>query len=552
MVNDDMPFLVDSATAYLIGEGLHVHQVVHPVIGIARDAEGMVTAMGDPRGPNGLKAESFILFQVDLRSAPDTLEKLGKGLERVLADVRLGVRDWRAMLGKAAEVIATVERSTLPVLEEDRQEAMAFLRWIADNHFTFLGFREYRVTTDQADSVQYKLIEESGLGLMRDPAVRPMGLETGQQGLPPEVADFVRAPNLLLVTKAAMRSTVHRAVPMDVIGVKVFDPSGRVVGERRFVGLFTSTAYSRSPLDIPLLRRKVKRVLDRSGLQPNGHDFRALQHILETYPRDELFQIDVDELLDICLGILAVDERRRVSLFVRHNSFGRFISVLVYVPRERYNTDIHRRIESLLITAFAGLNATHTAQVSDDPLARLHFQIDTTPGRLPPYDIADLEARIGEIIPSWTDQLSAALIARHGEEEGTALSRRYGSSFPVGYVEEFSPQLAVADIERIDSACRTGKLTMSLYRRVDDGPERLSFKIYRTGAQVPLSELLPPLENMGLRVLTERPHRVRFPAVKAGEPDSVWIHDLTMTVADGVEVNVGDVRESFHEAFERV
>ncbi len=552
MVNDDMPFLLDSVAAFLVGEGLHVHQAIHPVIGIARDSAGLTTAVGDPGGGDSLKAESFILIQVDLKSSPETLEGLVAGIKRVLADVRLGVRDWRAMLGKVAEVIATVERSTLPVLEEERQEAMAFLRWIADNHFTFLGARDYKVTTDSDGAVQYELIAESGLGLMRDPAVRPMGLETGRQGLPPEVADFVRAPNLLLVTKAAMRSTVHRAVPMDVVGVKVFDPSGRVVGERRFVGLFTSTAYSRSPLDIPLLRRKVKRALDRSGLQPNGHDHKALQHILETYPRDELFQIEADELLDICLGILAVEERRRVGLFVRHDSFERFVSALIYVPRERYNTDIRRRIEALLVNAFAGLNASHTAQVSDDPLARIHFQIDTTPGRLPPYDLADLEARIGEITRSWTDQLAETLIARHGEEEGTALFRRYGTGFPAGYVEEFSPQLAVADIERINATCRSDELGMSLYRRIDDDAERLSFKIYRAGAPVPLFELLPPLENMGLKVLTERPHRVRFAAARSAAPDSVWIHDLTMAVADGVEVNVADIRESFHEAFERV
>ena len=551
MINDDMPFLVDSTGAYLVGEGLQVHQVVHPVVGVARDDRGVITAIGDP-DTGDVKAESFILFQVDLKSSPETLAGLAKGIEHVLADVRLSVRDWRTMLGKVAEVIATVERSTLPIVEEDRQEAMAFLHWIADNHFTFLGFREYKVTTGQDDAVQYELIEKSGLGLLRDPAVRPMGLETGQKGLPPEVADFVRAPNLLLVTKAAMRSTIHRAVPMDVIGIKIFEPAGRVIGEWRFVGLFTSTAYSRSPIDIPLLRRKVKCVLDRSGLQPNGHDHKALQHILDTYPRDELFQIDVDELLDICLGILAVEERRRVGLFVRHDSFKRFISALAYVPRERYSTKIGRRIEALLLKAFGGLRSTHTAQVSDDPLARIHFKIDTTPGCIPPYDIAYLETRVGEIIWSWSSQLSAALIARHGEEEGTALYRRYGNSFSAGYIENFSAQLAVADVERIDVACHTGKFSMSLFRRGEDDLGRLGFKIYRAGTPVPLSELLPPLENMGLKVLTERPHQIRFQEAAPGMPDNVWIHDLTMIVADNVEIDVADVRNSFHDAFERV
>ncbi|MGD9537750.1 MAG: NAD-glutamate dehydrogenase [Alphaproteobacteria bacterium] len=552
MVNDDMPFLVDSTTGYLAAEGLEVHAIVHPIVGVARDADGMISRIGEVCTSGELKPESYIQFQVDLRSSPETLDKLAKGMERVLADVRAAVRDWRAMLGKMADTIAMIERSTLPVLEEDRQEAMAFLRWVSDNHFTFLGYREYAVTTDEDGAAQYEMDEASGLGIVRDPAVRPMGLETGHQGVPPEVADFIRAPNLLLVTKAGMRATVHRTVPMDVIGVKVFEPSGRVVGEHRFLGLFTSTAYSRSPRDIPLLRRKVHRVLERSGLQMNGHDYKALQHILEAYPRDELFQVDTDELLDIALGILEVEERRRVGVFVRHDPFGRFASVLVFVPRERYNTDIRMRIEKLLLDTFSGTQAGYAAQISDEPLARIHFQIDTPHGRVPPYDIAEIETRIGEIVRSWTDQLSAALIARHGEEAGTALFRQYGTSFPVGYADEFSPQLAVADIERIDHAWRTGHLETSLYRRPDDGEGRISFKIYRAGSPVPLSELLPPLENLGLKVLTERPHQIRFGVGEPAEPVSVWIHDLTMAVADGVEIKVTEMRDAFHEAFAQI
>jgi len=552
MVNDDMPFLVDSTTAFLVSEGLHVHQVVHPVMGVLRDETGVISAVGDPSASGGVRPESLIQYQVDLKSSPETLEGLARGIERVLADVRGAVRDWRPMLGKAAEVIAMVERSTLPVLEDERQETMAFLRWIADNHFTFLGYRDYTVKTDDAGAVQYEVVPDSGLGLLRDPSVRPMGLDAGPQGLPPEIAEFVHAPSLLLVTKTAMRSTVHRGVPMDVIGLKLFEPSGRVIGERRFVGLFTSTAYNRSPLEIPLLRRKVKRVLERSGLAPNGHDHKALQHILETYPRDELFQIDPDALLEIGLGILGVEERRRVGVFMRHDPFERFVSVLVYVPRERYNTEVRSRVEQLMLATFAGRNPSYAAQVSDHPLARIHYLIDTTPGRTPPYDVAELEARIGEIIRSWSDQLSAALIARHGEEAGTALYRRYGSGFPAGYVEDFSPQLAVADIERIEAARANGQLSISLSRRTDDAAGRLSFKIFRAGQPVALSELLPPLENMGLRVLTERPYQVKIAGAAAGEAASVWIQDLSILLAGGLEVDVAQVREAFQQAFEKV
>jgi glutamate dehydrogenase len=552
MVNDDMPFLVDSTTAYLVGEGLQVHQVVHPIIGVLRDEKGAIKALADPAPSGEVKPESFIQYQIDQRSSPETLEAMAKGIERVLTEVRAAVRDWRPTLGKAAEVIAMIERSTLPVREDERQEAMAFLRWIADNHFTFLGYREYLVKADDAGLEQYEVIADSGLGLLRDPAVRPMGLEAGSQGLPPDVADFVRAPNLLLVSKTAMRSPVHRAVPMDVIGVKLFEPSGRVIGERRFIGLFTSTAYSRSPLDIPLLRRKVKRVLERSGLSPNGHDYKALQHVLETYPRDELFQADIEVLLDIGLGVLGVEERKRVGVFVRHDSFERFVSVLVYVPRERYNTDVRSRIEQVLAAAFSGQVSSYNAQVSDDPLARIHFLLDTVPGRVPPYDTGEIEARIGEIIRSWSDHLQTALVARHGEEEGTTLYRRYGGGFPAGYVEDFSPQLAVADIERIEAARRTGRLAMSLYRRGDDDGARLGFKIYRADSPVPLSELLPPLENMGLKVHTERPFQVRIANPAPGEPSSVWIHDLSTRAASGFADDIANTRELFHDAFARL
>ncbi|PWC52685.1 NAD-glutamate dehydrogenase, partial [Azospirillum sp. TSO22-1] len=510
IVNDDMPFLVDSVTAELNRRGLTVHLVIHPVVRVARDAQGRLADLYEPTAsPIDALAESFMHVEIDPRTAPEELEAIRSGIARVLADVRAAVGDWAAMrsrLGSAAEGIAA---AALPA--DEVAEGGDFLGWVAADHFTFLGCREYRLE-ETADGPALRLVEGSALGILRDPSVVVL------DALRADGRALVQAPRAVLVAKADRASTVHRPVPMDVILVKRFDTQGRIAGERLFVGLFTSAAYNRSPRDIPFVRRKVAGVLERAGFDPAGHNGKALLNILETYPRDELFQAGVDELTDTALGILHLQERQRLALFVRRDPFGRFASCLVYVPRDRYDSDLRRRLQRILEEAFGGETASFSTQFGESALARIHVIVKAGPAGLPEADLALVESRLVHAARTWSDRLRDALVEARGEEVGGKLRQAYETAFAASYREAFTAEAAVHDIERIEAAVRTGRLGINLYRPLEAEPAELHFKIYHEGRPVPLSDVLPMLEHMDLKVITEQP----FEVTPASHPTPVW------------------------------
>ena len=345
-----------------------------------------------------------------------------------------------------------------------------------------------------------------------------------------------------------MRSTVHRAVHLDAVGVKVFNRAGKVVGEKLFVGLFTSTVYSRSPRYIPLLRLKIERALKRAELALDSHAGKALSHILANFPRDELFQITDDDLLRIGMGILHLQERQRIALFVRHDAFQRFVSCLVYVPRDRYDTEMRKRFEAILSGAFSGPIAAFYTQIADDSvLARVHFIVKTTPGKVPAYETSEIEARLVEAGRSWSDNLRDDLIDHKGEEAGLNLFRLYGDAFPTAYREVTDRRNALIDIDKIEPVRESGILGLNMYKSLEAEEHEVRFKIYNKGAPVPLSDVLPMFEHMGLRVIDEAPFEVR-PA----DEEPIWIHDFGMFRRDGGAIDVGEVREIFHDTFARV
>ena len=391
IVNDDMPFLVDSVTAALNSLGLTVHLVIHPILRVTRDAKGKLKELLDPdgvdgAGGNGATAalrESAMHVEASEQTDPKRLAEIAATLERVLADVRASVTDWQAMLDRLRSVRESVQRQpSLPLPPEEVSEAAEFLAWLEDDNFTFLGFREYRFTA-AGDGLDIGIVAGSGLGILRDDEYSVFDGLRSFKTLPVEVQDFLRLPRILSIAKSNRRATVHRAGHMDAIGVRVFGPDGAVVGERLFVGLFTSLAYSRSPRAIPLLRRKVSRTLERAGFPPQSHDAKALLHILDTYPRDELLQISDDQLYETALGILNLQERQRIALFVRRDAFGRFVSCLVYVPRERYNTELRQRFAQILEHAFQGHISNFSTELGESVLARVHY-IVATPQRPAP------------------------------------------------------------------------------------------------------------------------------------------------------------------------
>jgi len=542
IINDDMPFLVDSVAMELSRQGITVHQLVHPVLSVRRDQAGDLLAVEGNGGDAECRRESIMHIEID-RQPADRHADLAEQLLRVLAEVRAAVNHWRAMVEKLWAAVAEFEQEGSRLAADEKQESLAFLEWLADNHFTFLGYRWFGLAADGTVNSA-----EGGLGVLAQSDAHVFDDTVALAAMPAELRAFLQRPDPLLVTKSAHHARVHRPVRMDIVGLKRFGPDGRVIGLHAFVGLFTSSAYTDRPAQIPVLRRKIRRVEERAGFSPTGHDAKALANILETYPRDELFQISEEALFETAVGILHLQERQHVAVFARKDEFERFVSCLVFVPRDRYDTPLRLAITAILEESFAGkLDAFYT-QVADQPLARLHFIIRTMSGKLPPVDLHHLEARIAEAARTWAEQLQAALIQAHGEAPGLALSRRWGAAFPVSYRERHSALAAVSDVERIE-AVAGGGIALNLYRPVEAAPHQGRLKLYNGGRPIALSSVLPMLEAMGLVVIAELPHQIE-PA-EAGR-DPVWIHDFEVETAGGAILDVALRRDLFHDALAAV
>ena len=545
IVTDDMPFLVDSVTMAINRLGLMIHLTIHPVLPVVRDKDGALNGIGSPSGKDEARAESFMHIEVDRQSDPARLKQIQNELEHALIDVRAAVEDWKPILSRIDEALEDVGRAAKVVPEEEIAEVRAFLEWIADNHFTFIGYRCYELVTAKGKD-QLHRVPGSALGILKH---REDGkVSESFAVLPDDVKRQARLPVPLMITKANSRSTVHRPVYLDYLGIKRFDKKGNVVGEHRFLGLFTSAAYNLNPRDIPLLRHKVQRLIERADLVPSSHAGKAFINILETYPRDELFQTGEDQLFETVMETLHLQERQRIRLFARRDAFARFVSCLVYVPRDRYNTELRRRFQDILEEALGGRETEYQVQVSESTLARIHFIVRMPDGLRNDIDLAAIEAELIEAARSWSDGLRDALIDTHGEEEGNRLFGAYGASFPIGYREQVPARAAVPDVDRLSRlAAGRDELALSLFRPLENDNGELRFKIARRGGGIPLSDALPILENMGLRVMNEKPHEL---IAKDGSVFSM--HDFGMRPMEAVDVRLETVGPVFQETFEAI
>ena len=548
LVNTDRPFLVDSVRMEANRQGYTIHLIIHPVMRVRRDAEGNLLEIlpletTTVAGTEDARYESFMHVEVSRETDAGRLARLEGGLRGVLNDVRAAVDDWKPMVARVRETVEAIQESPPPLPREEIAEGITFLEWLMHDHFTFLGCRDYDLTSENGEDV-LKVVPGSGLGILRERGNGARSVSFAQ--LPPEAREQARVPELLILTKSNSRATVHRPVYMDYVGVKRFDAEGRVIGERRFLGLYTSTAYSASAREIPVLRQKVQAVVQRAGLLPGSHMGKNLLTILETYPRDELFQISVDELYRFAMGILHLQERQRTRLFVRRDRFGRFFSCLIFVPRDSYNTEVRQRMQQVLMEAFNGTSSEFSVNLTELVLARVLIVVHTRPGTTPDYDVRELEARLVRVARRWEDDLAEALVERLGEERGSRLARLYHGAFPAGYREDCNPRAAVHDIEIMENLVGD-ELGMSLYLPLEAADGQLRFKLFRRAAPVPLSQSLPMLEHMGVQVLDERPYEIK-PAGAA----TVWIHDMGLATRKGADVDIDAVRELFQDAFLRV
>jgi glutamate dehydrogenase len=553
VVTDDMPFLVDSVTMALARLDRSVFLVVHPQFVVRRDIAGEVLEIydqgeSDPRTAETADAvvESWMHVEIDRETDPTAQSAIADELRTVLRDVREAVEDWPRMRQRADEIAAELEKDQLPLPGEEVAEAQELLRWLADDHFTFLGYREYVLDTVDGEDV-LRAVTGSGLGILRS----DQELSGSFAKLPPEVRAKAREKRLLVLTKANSRATVHRPTYLDYIGVKSFDESGEVAGERRFLGLFTSAAYTESVLRIPVLRRRALQVLESSGFAPSGHSGKDLMQVLETYPRDELFQTPADELLPTALAVVHLQERRQLRLFVRRDVYGRYLSCLVFLPRDRYNTGVRERIQSILLAATDGVSIDHTALVSEAVLARLHFVVRMRPAQeLPDLDVTALERQLVAATRAWGDEFADALAERAGEEVAARLLRRYKEAFPEAYKEDFQARTAVADVARLEELPDEDGLGMNLYQPIGGPPDERRFKIYRTGSPISLTQVLPILSRMGVEVIDERPYEI----LRAGDPPAgpAFIYDFGLRHGARRAAGGDGLKELFQEGFAAV
>ncbi len=516
VVVDDMPFLVDSLTMELSRQLRDVHLVVHPNFDVVRDIAGALVSVrpvedGGREPGEGVVRESWMHVEIDRLREGDDPNAIVADVQRVLRDVREAVEDWSKMHERVGAIVDELhEQPPAGIDPEELRQSADLLTWLADGHFTFLGYREYTleradVEGDGVEDDVLRALPGSGLGILRS----DQQLSQSFSRLPDPVKAKARERTLLVLAKANSRATVHRPAYLDYVGVKTFAPDGEVTGERRFLGLFSSAAYTESLLRIPLVRDKAQAVLAQSGFDPQSHAGKALLDTLETYPRDDLFHTPVEDLGPLVQAAMQARERRAVRIFIRQDTYGRYVSVLVYLPRDRYNTGVREKFAAILKDRLGADSVEFNVRIAESTTARVHFVAHMPKGtQIPEIDTSDLERRLAEASRSWRDDFTAAVIAEYGEDVGAVLGRRYLDSFPEAYKEDFTARTASVDLGRLEGIIGDQGLDQSLYQSVDAGLGEARLKLYRIGAPLSLSEILPTLSSMGVEVIDERPYEL--------------------------------------------
>lgn len=538
----DMPFIVRSVTGACMGLNINPVLVIHPIVRISRDADGNRVSVGEEQN------ESCIQIYLNLLDET-ACEALEVEVRKTLQDIMVCVQDFTAMQKRMKHAAIDVVANTF-IDRDVAKETAAFLNWLADDHFTFLGSREYKFAVDDSGHLakeEPEFVSESSLGILRDP--EQFILKRGHEPtiITEQISEFLHEDDPIIVSKGSMVSRVHRRVRVDYIGVKQFDDHGQVVGETRFAGLFTADAYNRMTRDVPLIRKKVETVIQRTGKLPGSHDESALKHILETYPRDELFQISNDDLYDISLAILQLQTRNETRLFVRKDRFDRFVSALVYVPKEAFNSDLRSRIADVLCEAYDGELSAFYPNYGDAPLARIHFLIDLHPDHKSP-NTDMLEEKISKLARGWNDEMRGLIRAHRTELLPQLNEDMVTNAFNAAYKEAFDPEEALTDIRFFSGLSESSPVLMRTFRHDDDEDFIVRAKIYTFTEPVELSNCVPVFEDMGLFVSFES----GFPVHIGENGKPFWVHAVKMRTRDQSPVRLKEVSTEFEDAFEAI
>jgi glutamate dehydrogenase len=542
VVAPDMPFLVDSISAALNRWGMTISLTIHPVFGVSRDAKGVVTAVHESKdGDETASPEAILRFQVD-RQPENVLAKLERLVSSVIADITLATSDWLKMKRQAENIRSELGDRAPHEACPDVDELRSFLNWMINDHFLFISTCRFAMQRG-AQKADFHLVPNSALGVLRGGAE---GVQRAEQWISGLGVDLTAFHYDLLVTKSNARSSIHRPAYMDCVAIKQRDEKGEVVGLYCLIGLFSSGAYSTPPRQIPLLRKKVDEVFASAKIAPNSHSGRVVANILDNFPRDLLFQISTGDLLSTTLGVLGLQERQRTRLFIVQDPFRRFYTCLVYLPRERYSREVRIAVQNILAEALGGTDVVYDTQFSESILARVYYVVRVPVGSEPDYDIEDLERQVVEVTTTWQDGLRTALFSEVAEPLATSYLSDYADGFPGGYREDCHPRIAVKDIQRIERIREDVQLTLHLYHPIAESPHQVNVRIYSLGDAVPLSQVIPILEHMGLSVFGERPYRIRHPKGDA------WIHDFATRRSIGRKTVSAKVRSLFGDAFSRV
>ncbi len=544
IVIEDMPFLLQSIAMEINQQGLTNHLVIHPIYNVVRDEQGDFIDFAAAGGESGSE-ECLLHLEIDRQTDQGQLDFLQRRLQNVLIDVRAATQDWPACLEKMRTVIAELKQAESQEKVQGTGSS-AFLQWLHDDHFVFLGYREYGLAQEPGKP-GFIPIAGSGLGILRDSIAKLP--DSTQTPMSADAFASIDNPEPLLITKATSRSTVHRPVFMDYVGIKQYAADGKLAGEKRFLGLYSSSAYLTELKSIPLVSDKILYVTERFAFRKSSHRARALSFIFQSLPRDEIFQADREVLYECVSAVIRLQERQRVRVFARHDVYGHFVSLLVFVPRDRYHTESRRKIQQILLEAFSAQNVDFSVQLSESILARIHFIIRTEIGCCIDYDVREIEQKIIEALTDWRDELRAELLNYHGEAKANALYNAYQDSFGAAYREDNSSRTAVLDIERFEQLLdRVAQAESLLYSPLTAMREKtLRFKLFSRG-QASLSRSLPMLENMGVKVSDERPYAI----AKKGCSDDLWMHDFGLLIeGDGASLNLDSLKPRFEEAFEQ-
>lgn len=535
VVNDDMPFLVDSVMGELSERRLPVRLVAHPVFEVDRE-DGKLRGLG---GPTANARESFIHIHLDAVADEKLQAELIAALANVVGEVRLAVADWRPMRARVQNIVTELKNNPPPLPVDELAEAIQFLQWLLDDNFTFLGVRDYAF-----DGKSLEPDFNSGLGIMRERELRVLKRGNELLEFTPEIMAFLKEPRPLIVAKANIHARVHRRVYLDYIGVKRFDADGQLIGEQRIVGLFTSTAYTRTARNIPYIRRKIAAVEQRAGFEASGHSGKALANVLEHYPRDELFQVDDETLYQFALAILQLDEHPRVRVLARRDRFDRFVSVLVFVPRERYDSAIRIKIGDYLAQMFNGRVSAYYPFFPEGPLVRVHFIIGRSGGAAVDVPRNKLESDITELVRTWSDGLNEALALANPAGRAHDFFNRYRDAFSAGFQEAYPPTVAAGDVRVIEGLSEQKPLGVDFHHRLEEEQETVGLKVWSYERPLPLSERVPVLENMGFKVVDERTYRI----APVGH-EVVWFHDMLLERHDGRRIDLDRGKARLEAAF---